>query len=154
MRLFSTLEHDDQINSDVSVNLGILRINQQTERLGLDCRVPAHISLKEVQATLEAQAQPFNLKVKLVDHLPGKKINENDPGLNTSLAIYRHYTDDFRPPLTIGGGTYARAFPKLFAFGAAYHLQDMHTANEKVSLDDLYTMFFVYQATVKAFCQA
>ena len=51
---------------------------------------------------------------------PPLYVPQDDPLAQTLLAVYRAETGDRPPPLTMGGGTYARAMAKGVAFGPSF----------------------------------
>ena len=66
--------------------------------------------------------------------------------VTTLLDIYNTATGQNARPLAIGGGTYSRCLPNCVAFGPLFPdtEQTIHMPNERVSLDTLRTMTYLY----------
>ena len=56
------------------------------------------------------------------------------------MEVYREETGDNAEPIAIGGGTYAKAFPNMVAFGPMFPGDPdvIHQPNEKVELSKLF----------------
>jgi succinyl-diaminopimelate desuccinylase len=68
------------------------------------------------------------------------------------MQSYRDCTgDEDSQPLTIGGGTYARAFENFVAFGAKFPGGENveHQKNEYVTRDDLLKMTEIYALAIR-----
>ena len=66
------------------------------------------------------------------------------------LKAYRKETGDKRPPLTTGGGTYAKHAPNTVAFGALFpgRVSVMHEPDEYMPLDDFYLSAVIYARAI------
>ena len=67
------------------------------------------------------------------------------------LASYNAVTGENATPITIGGGTYARALKCGVAFGPIFPNQEstIHQTDERVSLDDFKKLYDVYERAIK-----
>ncbi len=72
------------------------------------------------------------------------------PLVQTLLNAYRAETKDMTPPLTTGGGTYAKHAKNTIAFGALYpgRVSTMHEANELMPLKDFYECAVIYARAI------
>lgn len=66
------------------------------------------------------------------------------------LMAYRKETKDKRPPLTTGGGTYAKHAPNTVAFGALFpgRVSVMHEPDEYMPLKDFYLSAVIYARAI------
>ena len=66
------------------------------------------------------------------------------------LKAYRKETKDKRPPLTTGGGTYAKHAPNTVAFGALFpgRVSVMHEPDEYMPLEDFYLSAVIYARAI------
>lgn len=55
------------------------------------------------------------------------------------MKVYADRTGEYKEPLSIGGGTYARAFPNAVAFGSEQPgiSGPVHMPNEFIGIDEL-----------------
>ena len=62
--------------------------------------------------------------------------------------------DDKTKPLVIGGGTYAKMFNNILAFGGQFPSDEntMHQANEKFSIDSFMKMARIYAKAIYSLC--
>ena len=140
---------------NLSLNLGVLAIEGDYIKLGIDIRYPSNTTkdkiIKSIQETLD------NSKVKCIV----KEISNSDPLyfspvsklVKTLESIYRKHTGDNKTPiLAIGGGTYAREFKNTIAFGAEFPNREplMHAPNEGYPLKDLLQSIEIYIAAIIA----
>ena len=67
------------------------------------------------------------------------------------LASYNAVTGEKATPITIGGGTYARALKCGVAFGPIFPNQEstIHQTDERVSLGDFKKLYEVYERAIK-----
>ena len=73
-------------------------------------------------------------------------------------GLMQAYTDETgdseAKPMTIGGGTYAKMFDNILAYGAAFphDPNTMHQADEKFSIDSFMKMARVYARAIESLC--
>jgi len=68
------------------------------------------------------------------------------------MAVYIEKTGDTEAkPITIGGGTYARALPNAVAFGALFPgaIDTMHQKDEYIVIEDLYKMTDIFAEAIR-----
>ena len=72
------------------------------------------------------------------------------PLVKTLLNAYRKETKDMTPPLTTGGGTYAKHSKNTIAFGALFpgRVSTMHEANELMPLKDFLDSAVIYARAI------
>jgi len=71
--------------------------------------------------------------------------------IQTLLRAYQDETGDTTSPMiTIGGGTYAKEAKNTIAFGSNFpgKIDNIHDANEKIDLDDLYRSIAIYARAI------
>jgi len=79
-------------------------------------------------------------------------IDPKDELVQTLLSVYQEGTGDLESqPITIGGGTYARAIPHGVAFGMMFPGRSdvAHQANEYVHIGDYLSGIMLYMAAIK-----
>lgn len=83
----------------------------------IDVRYPASITGEEITRRMAELAEAHGASYELMDDAVPFYIEPTSPEISALLATYREYTGSREAPLVIGGGTYARHFPRACAFG-------------------------------------
>lgn len=113
----------DDVAGPLTSNLGIASVvNGGVEKAALtfNIRYPVTWNSETLRERLEKGiAESGWILESLSDH-PPLYVSQDDPLVATLLQVYRDETGDQRAPLTIGGGTYARAMKKGVAFGPGF----------------------------------
>jgi succinyl-diaminopimelate desuccinylase len=109
-------------NSDESgaltLNLGYIRTDRQGVKLGLDIRYPVSSDGSAIMRKMLGVFDGFDVDVPF--SLPSHFVSE-DSGLVTGLKqAYEEITGGPASCKTMGGATYARAFPNAVAFGPLF----------------------------------
>ena len=71
------------------------------------------------------------------------------------MSVYQSVTNDYKnPPVTIGGGTYARELSNAVAFGPLFVGREdvCHIANEYINEDDFYKAIEIYLLAIYKLC--
>ncbi|WP_390404929.1 dipeptidase PepV [Lacticaseibacillus jixiensis] len=118
----------------------------QAGTISLNVRYPQGITLVQIQARIQ-HALPKGVQVAITDagHTP-HYVPENDPLVQTLLAVYHDHTGLLGTQKVIGGGTYGRLFKRGVAFGAMMPGREnvMHQADEYMVIDDLLQAVAIY----------
>lgn len=140
----------------LTLNTGILHIAEQRAEIVLDIRYPNDTNAEMIYAKIKqkAEAIAYTLEVELVDDSKPLFVDPQKNLVQTLQSAYQQYSGDtFTPPLTIGGGTYARAFDNFLAFGPHFpqtNDQDdicvggCHQRDEGMKANDLYCAIAIY----------
>lgn len=132
------LAFTDPEMGDLTMNLGILKIDESSSRLGLNFRYPINFDSKKFVREFGEEAAKYNLELKFKEDKKPHYIDKNSAFIKILHNAYIAYTGDDKTPLkTIGGGTYARAIKKAVAFGVMFPGDEelAHQANEYISLE-------------------
>ena len=83
---------------------------------------------------------------------PGKRKKpargpSDSPVLGALLSAYREVTGDDSRPISIGGGTYAKAMPNMVAFGPNFpgHENREHMEDEYILVEDFLKLEEIYE---------
>lgn len=120
--------------------------------LVLDIRFPVSKDLAWLKAHILEIAEPLGLRLTAWNGKEPHFIRPDSPLVQSLLAVYREESGDMRPPLAIGGGTYARAIPNAVAFGPVFPGQPRleHQAEECISIAQLLRLSKIYAAALYA----
>lgn len=146
-----SLNLTDDKSGALTLNLGVANSDMSVIKFELDIRHPITYSKDDVTAILNEKLDYTFTQGSY--HLPLYVSPDNELVTNL-LSAYREVTGDNTPPITIGGGTYARMLPLGVAFGPIFPWQTstIHQPNERVSLKDFELMFKVYYEAIKRLC--
>lgn len=145
------LEFSDQEMKDLTVNVAIVNIDENHEKIGLNLRYPIHWNKEEFLKKFADAAQKSGLKMQVISDQVPHYVDKNDPLIKTLHHAYIEYTHDTESPLmTIGGGTYGRALKKGVAFGAVFPGREdvAHQVNEYLILEDAYLATAIYAQAI------
>ncbi len=136
----------------LSLNVGMLRVENGEIRLTVDIRHPENVSAQSVLDTLgkAAQAQGFTLLPS--NPLRPVYLDKNGPVMARLLKAYREETGDLSEPLAIGGGTYARAMDNIIAFGPNFPGEECreHEGNEYITLANMERLRRIYRKALQS----
>ena len=138
--------HDQEMGS-LTVNFGLIKTASNEFTIQLNLRYPNGVDYQaDVLDKITPILSDFNYHVTTEHHQKLLYQSPKSELIQTLLGVYRKYTNDFREPLTTGGGTFARAAQNLVAFGP--HLpgrpNTIHQKNEFIEIDDLLLATTIY----------
>lgn len=139
-------------SGNITTNVGIIEINENTQSLIIDIRYPVTANKEEIIDVLSNKAAEFGLSLSVEGFMAPlyKDKDSNEISILTSIwkkhmANYDGYMDgydknpEYTCPVAMGGGTYARHLPNTIAFGiqAPWAEDQCHQANEYMSISDI-----------------
>lgn len=117
----------------------------------IDIRYPASIHADALVAALERVGLRYGCTFTLLGDKEPYYADPSSPEVRCLLATYQEYTGNESAPIVIGGGTYARLFPRACAFGpndpsysAPAWVGPEHGADEGVSEEALRRALKIY----------
>ncbi len=135
-------------------NLGMVRIHKGEFSVIIDIRYPNDLNHESLLETIQASIDLVDPKIELsVVALKEPHFVDPNSEIVTILSdVYQSYTQDtFTPPLTMGGGTYARTLPNFVAFGMNFVTHKLpvgvghaHEKDEGILIDDLVLASAIY----------
>ncbi len=147
----------DKASGELTLNLGVLDIDNDTATARIDVRYPVTASYEEITDKIKSLAKEYNLEYKDESHLKPLNVAEDSAIIKILSSAYKQITGDLPNLYSTGGGTYARALGnKGVAFGPVFpdDYSNMHKPDE--SLDE--EKFFLHaqiclQAMYKMFTE-
>lgn len=146
---------EDEISGPVTVNPGLVCMEDGEVKLHLDIRYPVTCTSEEIINGLKKAMKPEldsgRLTVELAADDKPMYVRKESHLVQTLLAAYRSVTGDQSEPAAIGGGTYAKAMGNIVAFGPVFpgHECTEHQSNEFVEIEDLYKARRIYKEALK-----
>lgn len=154
--------HGEQMGCDcrdsetgrLTFNVGKIRTQQGELRLSVDLRCPATLSDTSIVNILQQNALDYGLEIQQVDFMKPVFSDCSSPLVKTLLDVYQEETGDTTQPMTMGGGTYARAMDHIVAFGPLFPGQKAteHMENEYISLEHLTAITRIYAHAIRRLC--
>lgn len=140
----------DDETGETTVNLGIVSCDGENIKFTLDVRYPKNAEAKVVDDKIINQINSYTLDV--LDKSNQKLLYvPKDSELVTKLVkVYEEETGEKLEPIAIGGGTYAKEFPNMVAFGPTFPGDPdiIHQANERVEVAKLMRSFQITAAAM------
>ena len=148
-------DFEDRESGKLTFNAGRIRSRQEEIRLSVDIRCPVTIRSEQVVEKLKGAADEYGIALEKIDFMKPVYSSCDSPLAKTLLAVYREETGDYREPLTMGGGTYARAMDNIVAFGPLFpgREETEHMKNEYILVDDLLRIQSIYKKAIERLCR-
>ena len=146
------IDYYDEEMKSLTMNNGIFRYSKEAVTIDFNCRYPKGFDLDRAEKTLKALAKSSGFTYQFDYHRVVHYIDPKDELVQTLLSVYQEGTGDLESqPITIGGGTYARAIPHGVAFGMMFPGRSdvAHQANEYVHIGDYLSGIMLYMAAIK-----
>lgn len=126
-------------SGQLTLSPDILTWDETGVRITLDCRYPFSLSLEQLLDRLDKGFAPLGFTRVSFKNTDGHFIDPKSELVTTLLDVYNQCTGLDAKPLTVGGGTYARAFKNAVAFGAEPENApaQCHMPDESIGLDEI-----------------
>lgn len=130
-----------------TLNAGLLEVGADKVTLMVDIRYPAKKNPDEISGSLVRQFSSYGASCECVYQVRPLYTSSGSPVLNALLSAYREVTGDESRPISIGGGTYAKAMPNMVAFGPNFpgHENREHMEDEYILVDDFLKLEEIYE---------
>lgn len=140
---------DDEETGKTTVCLGRIAYSPEKLLFTLDTRFPKRTDLDHVEAAITEAASAYGMNAEVT--LRGKMVYvpKDSELVQKLMGVYKEQTGRDDEPIAIGGGTYAKAFDNMVAFGPTlpYEEEVIHQPNEYGIID---SMLLGYQITAAA----
>lgn len=138
------IHYADDETGETTVNLGVLKYNGEEMTFTLDIRYPKNAVPEDVKDNILEKINECGLDIEKLWQVPILYIPKDSELVEKLMNVYREQTgDNEAQPLAIGGGTYAKAFPNMVAFGPMFpgDPEVIHQPNECADIDKLMKSF-------------
>ncbi len=142
----------------LSMNVGVMNIVDGNVHIVLDIRYPNVTDSKTIldNITESFKAQKSELTINLIQNKDYLFVDPKSTLVSTLENIYRDFSGDYVTPLlTMGGGTYARAFKNFVAFGAEFPTRErpewvgqVHQADEGYEIEQFLLATAIYAKAI------
>lgn len=139
---------EDDVSGKLNFNPGLIQVDGNEIKLTINVRYPIKSSAEEVYRGIRESLA--NTSIKLIEDENETKplyVPKDNFLVEKLMKVYREQTGDMdSEPITIGGGTYARAMENAVAFGPLFPGREevAHQKNEYISIEDLIKITKIY----------
>ena len=146
---------EDGPSGPLIFNVGVANISEDIASIAVNIRYPVSCTDDQVLSGIESVIGESRVGIvtRMVQH--PLYMDMDDPMVVKMMQAYIDETGDTEAqPMTIGGGTYAKMFNNILAYGAAFPEDEntMHQADEKFSIDSFMKMARVYARAIESLC--
>ncbi len=160
-RYIHTQYNGDDLNINYPDESGKLTLNvarffleNNTLGISMNLRIPVHTSIDTIKNNFNNVFEKTSIIVDFDGEKNSLYIPKDNDLVTTLCSIFNEVTGKNEEPITIGGATYARAFPNCVSFGANMPGdEDMcHKVDEFISIDNLILATKIYSTAIYNLC--
>lgn len=143
---------EDEVSGKLIFNVGMIDGNEKHISLIINTRYPITVEGASVLQGIEKVLEKSSFSLALMEEVAPLYVPKDDELVHKLMQVYREETGDVEgEPITIGGGTYARALGRGVAFGPLLPGREelAHQKNECMSVDDLVTITRIYATALQ-----
>ena len=129
--------------------------NDEVASVTLNIRYPVTCTDRDVFAGIEASLDGTRIGILKKEHEAPLYFEPDDPFVQKLLEAYRKETGDlYSEPIVIGGGTYAKMFRNMLAFGASFPGAEdrMHQPEERLHADAMMKAARIFARALYSLC--
>lgn len=131
---------EDEISGVLTMNVGTLSSENGVSTLGLDIRYPATLDSAGIIQTIMEKTAIYGITTKIINDNKPLYVPEDHPLIKALGECYTEITGQPMKPMSMGGGTYARALGgRGVAFGPVFpeaRPSNLHMPNENLSVKE------------------
>jgi succinyl-diaminopimelate desuccinylase len=140
------------VTGPLTCNLGVAKVDGQEAVFTFNLRFPVDKTDEQMLEILREKMGPegFSVADSGDANMKPLYVPKESEIVSKLLAVYEEATGEKAEPITIGGGTYARAIPNAVAFGPLFHGQEetAHQKDEYWAVEDLIRCAKIYAKAI------
>ena len=131
--------YQDEETGETTVNLGVVKYDGEEMSFTLDIRYPKNGDAEVIDDKVINRINSYNFDVLKKTNNKLLYVPKDSERVSKLVKVYEAQTVDKREPIAIGGGTYAKEFPNMVAFGPVFPGEPdvIHQPNERVAVEQL-----------------
>ncbi|MCI5674642.1 MAG: dipeptidase PepV [Ezakiella sp.] len=149
------IDFEDPESGKLNYNIGMISNDEKKIEIVINMRFPLVGVTKEmIIEKIEASSKEFNGVFTRTGGEEPLRVDPNSKLVNIMVDAYREISGDIESkPMTIGGGTYAKAMKNCVAFGSMFPGDEdrMHQKNERIEISQLVKAAKIYAVTLYNF---
>lgn len=124
---------------ETSFNLGVVKYDGKNMEFQFEIRYPKTGTKEAIDEKVFAALKEYGLEVLATRYEYPVYVPKNSELITKLMKVYQEETGDMGEALAIGGGTYAKEFPNMVAFGPIFPGDPdvIHQPNENVTVEGL-----------------
>jgi len=136
----------DEESGRLIFNVGLIDLSEDSVRVSVNIRYPVTYTMDEVIGSIEGKLKGTGIVIDVHEDKPPLYLPKDHELVRKLMAVYREFANDDSEPITIGGGTYARAMKNAVAFGPLFpgKPDTAHEKDEYIDIDDLINITKIY----------
>ena len=144
----------DHVSGPLTLNLGLLFVENGKISVTFDCRYPVFFDDKTVTGTVAKRLAPAGFVMEPCHASHPHHVPESSELVTKLMAVYNAITETQAKPFAIGGGTYARHLKEGVAFGMMFPGEPelAHQANECIDVANYIKAARIYAYAIVALC--
>lgn len=111
---------EDEVSGILTMNLGVLRSDETSMEVKLNCRYPVTKTFADCGPQVEAAFVAAGFTRTVAGHKEKLYMPPEHPLVQKLTSVYTRCTGLDATPKSIGGGTYAKMMPNVLAFGPIF----------------------------------
>lgn len=141
---------EDALSGKLSMNLGILNLDEDSCEFKVDVRAPVHIDLDVLWRTIRLTFEKYGMSPEYWQKRPALYVPKEDPLVCKLSDVFEETTGMDGTPIVIGGGTYCRDVQNFVSFGPVFpgEAEMAHQANEYIDLERFYQIAKIYAQAI------
>ena len=148
------VEMADERSGALSMNLGIVHVNETALPAVFDCRAPICADDSNLTEPLRGLLASKGMSMAAEKMVPAHYVPEDLPFVQTLLRSYEKYTGKKGKALSTGGGTYVHELERGVAFGCMSEEVDnhMHGDDEFMEIDTMVMSAKIFADAILNIC--
>ena len=130
----------DDISGQMTLNVGLIESDEEKTSVSIDIRYPATLKSQPIISRIAEEGAKCGVTVEITGDNPPLYIPATDPLIKALGDCYTEITGKPMIPVSMGGGTYARALHgRGVAFGPVFseaRPSNLHMPDENLSVED------------------
>ena len=131
--------YQDEETGETTVNLGVVKYDGEEASFTLDIRYPKNADAEVIDDKVINRINSYTFDVIKKTNNKLLYVPKDSELVSKLVKVYEEETGDHREPIAIGGGTYAKEFPNMVAFGPVFPGDPdvIHQPDERVEIKQL-----------------
>ncbi|NLJ25825.1 MAG: dipeptidase PepV [Firmicutes bacterium] len=131
--------YSDEVSGNLTLSIGILRYEGGKAYVDFDIRYPVTKQLADIVDPIRDVAKNYGINVDIGHTNRSLHVPEESFLVKQLLSVYEKHSGEKAKPLSMGGGTYARALDNAVAFGSTMpgEERNIHREDEFTTITDL-----------------
>ena len=145
----------DEETGETSCNFGVIKCTEEELYFTLDIRCPKNADVDVVKANVAKAAGSVGMTAEVSQEGKLLYVPKDSELVQKLMKVFESQTGRKEEPLAIGGGTYAKAFDNMVAFGPVF-LEDpevIHQPDECADVEKLMLSFQIAAAAMYELAQ-